>query len=164
MSLENWFDDLQASPSEPEVSEEATIKFFQEERKLRDALHQNAKDGFDEDPLEELSTAEIKILGDKALAEKAKEELGKTQFNAARVFRAEEPGYISTPSNDQRMGNWMESHDLDATNPDHFHAAFEALKEAKLISHLTPPPKPRPNRDPESMTYEELENAARGSW
>lgn len=153
----NWDTDLVGG----EISEAATTAWNVEQAQIQQALaERNRYAG--EDPTEGLTPEQIRELHNRSVAAQAQKEVPRRQVEAVRQFCAERPDYVTSQRNNFRVTSWLEASGLDATTPDHFHRAVEALASHGLLQ-LDPsrvPVKPRPIIDPETLSLDELRDAA----
>jgi hypothetical protein len=114
------------------------------------AYNRDAKKAFEaelaaEDKYAGKNAAQIIEEYKKELAEQETAAIPQRQIDAVYQFLVEEPTFVPTPRNQQRIDQYFEAAGLNATDPDHFHQAFRALSSRGLLT-VDPSKKPRQPR------------------
>jgi hypothetical protein len=110
--------------------------------------------GMPPNPIDSLNAAEIKELYERSLAEQEQRRVPKAQEDAVRQFIVEAPEFVLSKQNTERVDQYFKAAGLNATSPDHFHQAYQALS-ARCLLQIDESKRPRTPR--KRVTQNELE-------
>jgi hypothetical protein len=149
-----------------EINDQATEAFNREQRRKQDALAEDYQRN-PNDPLDSLSLDQIEALCRRSIAAEEQKTIAARQEEAAKQFIAERPDFVCNPTNQRRIDQYFTARGLDATDPNHFHEAANALASRKLLKLDESKIKRSPRKqyseaDLGNMPLDQLEALARG--